>query len=227
MKALYQDDQNASQKALEAAEGASRVDAAEVAAASQALALQPAAVRQSWGSVVAKWVTDGGPALEHLLAMQELLVQVTLPAGQTVAPPPTISLEIPGSSLAQATLVSQFPRVDPRLQGVSFLYTLPARPSLAPGMNLVAHLSVGRNVQGVIVPEPAVVWWQGRAWVYQQTGLTRFIRRAVTPDTPASDGFFVVQGFAPGDKVVVRGAQTLLSEETRPQVPIGGGGDTD
>lgn len=227
VKALYQDNQNASQKALQAAEGASRVDAAEVAAASQGLALQAAAVRQGWGSVVEEWVIEGGSTLEQLLAMQKLLVQVTLPAGQTFVPSQTVSIEIPGAGLANSSLVSQFPRIDPRLQGVSFLYSLPARQSLAPGMNLVAHLRVGRNVQGVIVPESAVVWWQGKAWVYQQTAPNRFIRRTAITETPVSGGFFVVRGFAPGDSVVVRGAQILLSEEYRPQVQSGGGADTD
>ncbi len=226
VKTLYQDDQNASQKALQAAEGASRVDAAEVRAASQELDLQATAVRESWGNVVEKWVTGGGSTLHDVLALREMMVQITLPAGQTAAPQ-TVSLEMPGAIFARARLVSPFPRVDPRLQGTSFLYELPARPSLAPGMNLVAYLSIGRILQGVMVPESAVVWSGGKAWVYQQTGPNRFTRRAVTTDTPASNGFFVAQGFSPGDKVVVRGAQLLLSEEFRPQVPTGGGGDTD
>lgn len=226
MKALFRDDQNASQKALQAAEGASRVDAAEVRAASAELDLQASAVRESWGSVVEKWVTVGGSTLRDVLALRVMLVQITLPAGQTAAPK-TVSLEMPGAAFARATLVSQFPRVDPRLQGTSFLYELPARSGLAPGVNLVAHLSIGRSLQGVMVPEAAVVWSGGKAWVYQQTGPNRFTRRAVMTDTPAGKGYFVAQGFFPGDKVVVGGAQLLLSEEFRPQVPTGGGEDTD
>ena len=226
LSALYVDDQNASQKALQAAEGAARVAAAEVRAASAELDLQGPAVRESWGNVVGKWVTVGGAALNRLLAMQELLVQITLPAGHAAAPQ-TVSLEMPGEVFAPAHLISQFPRVDPRLQGTSFLYELPAHRGLAPGMNLVAHLSIGRIQQGVIVPQAAVVWSEGKAWVYEQTGPNRFTRRAVITDTPASKGFFVARGLSSGDKIVVRGAQLLLSEEFRPKVPAGGGEDTD
>jgi hypothetical protein len=226
LKALFREDQNASQKALQAAEGASRVDAAEARAASAELDLQATAVRESWGSVVEKWLTGGGSTLRDVLDLREMMVQITLPAGQTAAPQ-TVSLEMPGAALARASLVSPFPRVDPRLQGTSFLYELPARPSLAPGLNLVAHLSIGRILKGVMVPEAAVVWSGGKAWVYQQTGPNRFTRRGVTTDTPTGKGFFVAQVFSPGDKVVIGGAQLLLSEEFRPQVPTGGGGDTD
>ena len=225
LSALYHDDQNASQKALQAAEGASRADAAEVRAASAELDLQASAVHENWGSVVEKWVTGGGSSLHDVLDLRVMLVQITLPAGQNAAPK-TVSLEMPGAVFARATMVSQFPRVDPRLQGISLLYELPARPSLAPGLNLVAHLSIGRILQGVIVPESAVVWSEGKAWVYQQTGPNRFTRRAVMTDTPADRGYFVAHDISPGDKVVVGGAQLLLSEEFRPPVPTGGG-DTD
>lgn len=225
VKALFRDDQNASQKALQAAEGASRVDAAEVRAASAELDLQASAVRENWGNVVEKWLTSGGSALRDVLDLRMMLVQITLPAGQTEAPK-TVSLEMPGAVFARANFISLFPRVDPRLQGTSLLYMLPARPGLAPGVNLVAHLSIGRSLQGVIVPDAAVVWWGGKAWMYQLIGPNRFTRRAVTTVAPAGKGFFVAHAFSPGDRVVVGGAQLLLSEEFRPQVSTGGG-DTD
>ena len=41
----------------------------------------------------------------------------------------------------------------------------------------------------------------------------RFDRRPVPLDRPAGNGYVVTRGFAAGDKVVVTGAQTLLSEE--------------
>src|SRR6516162_5891018 len=59
LKALYEDNQNASQKALQSAEGSLRSGQADVQAARQDLALQAAAVRQSWGDVIAEWIIDG------------------------------------------------------------------------------------------------------------------------------------------------------------------------
>lgn len=218
LKALYQDNQNASQKVMQSAQGALRSDQAEAQAAQQDLALEAAALRQSWGAMVAKWVVDDPPPLDRVLDQREFLVQVTLPAGAVSVGPETISLEIPKSSDTQGRFISSFPRVDPRIQGLSFLYVMPNHLGLAPGLNLVARLPVGQLMLGVLVPRRAVVWWQGNAWVYQQTTSARFVRRQVPTDTPLESGVFVSRGFSPGDQIVIRGAQTLLSEEFRSQI---------
>jgi hypothetical protein len=219
LKALYRDNQNASQKALQSAQGTLRSDQADAQAARQGLALEAAALRQSWGDAVAKWVVDDPPPLDRVLDQREFLVQVTLPAGAvSTTAPETISLEIPKSSHAQARLISSFPRVDPRIQGLSFLYVMPNHLGLAPGLNLVARLPVGQLMHGVLVPRRAMVWWQGNAWLYRQTTPGRFARRQVPTDTPLESGVFVSRGFSPGDQIVIRGAQTLLSEEFRSQI---------
>jgi len=54
LKALYEDNQNASQKALQLAQGSLRSNQADALAARQDLALQAAALRQSWGGVIAE-----------------------------------------------------------------------------------------------------------------------------------------------------------------------------
>jgi hypothetical protein len=68
-------------------------------------------------------------------------------------------------------------------------------------------------MKGLIVPTSAVVWSEGRAWVYKQTAPDHFTRCSVSTDVPAERGFFAAQGFSSGDKVVTQGAQALLSEE--------------
>ena len=218
LKALYQDDQNASQKALQSAQGALRTDEAETKAAQQGLALQAAALRQRWGDVIAKWVVDDPVRLDRVFDQREFLVQVTIPLDAVSDAPETISLEIPGSHRTQAKLISAFPRVDPRIQGMSLLYVAHNHLGLAPGLNVVARLPVGRLMHGVLVPQQAVVWWQGNAWVYQQTVLGHFVRRLLPAHTVLPTGLFVSRGFSRGDQIVVRGAQILLSEEFRSQI---------
>jgi hypothetical protein len=214
LKALYQDNQNASQKALEGAQGVLRSNQAETRAAQQDLLLQTAALRQSWGEVIAKWVVDDATPLDRVLEQHDMLVHVTMPPSvATSAAPETISLELPHSGYAQAKLISPFPRVDPRIQGVSFLYVTPSHLGLTPGINLVAHLAVGRPVHGVLVPQQAIVWWQGQAWVYEQVAPGRFIRQEVEASVQVEGEFFVTRGVSSEDRVVVSGAQTLLSAE--------------
>jgi hypothetical protein len=215
LKALYQDNQNGSQKALQLAQGTLRSNQADALAARQDLALQAAALRQSWGGVIAKWMVDDPPPLDRVFNQHDFLVQVTVAAGIASAAPETIRLELPGSGHTQAELISPFPRVDPRIQGTGFLYIAQNHLGLAPGLNLAARLPVGRLMRGVLVPQQAVVWWQGNAWVYQQTIPDRFVRRRVPDEMPLANGGFISEGFSPGDRIVTAGAQALLSEESR------------
>lgn len=227
LKTLFDANQNISEKALQSAQGALETNETEVRAREQQLNLQESVVRQEWGSVAAKWTVEDSPEFQRLLDQREVLVQMTMPSGTTPGAPNTISLEMTGGTNAKASLISIFPKVDPRIQGRSFLYLAQALPGLVPGANLIAHLSVGREMKGLIVPASAVVWSEGKAWIYQQTDSNRFTRRAVTTDTPVEKGFFVTRGFSPGDRVVSQGAQALLSEESLQPGRTGGASDED
>jgi membrane fusion protein, multidrug efflux system len=225
LKTLFEENQNISEKSLQSVEATLRANEADVHAGEQQLTLQESVARQEWGSVASKWAVEGSPELQRILDQTDMLVQMTMPSGITYGAPRTISLEIPGGTRTEANLVSTFPRVDPRIQGRSFLYLAHAQPDLTPGVNLLAHLSVGNPMKGLIVPTSAVVWSEGKAWVYQQTAIDRFTRRAVSTDNSVERGFFVADGFSTGDKLVTRGAQALLSEELL--LHGQGGGETD
>jgi hypothetical protein len=223
-KSLFESEQNISAKVLESSEGSLRALETEQRAAEQQLQLQGAMAEQQWGSVVAKWAMDGSPELDRILSMHEVLIQVTFPFDQNYAAPKTILVEVPGRTRAKATLISTFPRVDPRIQGRSFL-SAPAQPDFTPGVNLVSHLTVGSSTRGVVLPTSAVVWSEGKAWAYLQTAPRQFLRREVATDSPVDAGYFVRNGFSAENKVVTKGAQSLLSEEA---VLEGyGGGESD
>jgi hypothetical protein len=224
-KSLFDSDQNIPAKTLESAEGNLRVLETEQRAAEQQLSLQGSMAEQQWGSVVAKWAMDGSPELDRILGTRETLIQVTLPFDQNYPVPKTLLVEVPGRTRVEATFISAFPRVDPRIQGRSFLYSAPAQPDFTPGVNLVSHFAVGNSTHGVVVPSAAVVWSEGKAWAYLQTGPRQFSRRAVATDSPVDAGYFVKGGFSSTDKVVTRGAQSLLSEEAVLEGYGGGGGD--
>jgi hypothetical protein len=122
---------------------------------------------------------------------------------------------LPGGKRREASFVSLFPRADPRIQGVGLLYRTSAHAGLAPGTNLVACLSVAKKTIGVVVPSSAIVRAEGKSWVYQETAPGRFVRRSVETIQQDGKGFFVREGLSPGEEVVARGAQILLSEEFR------------
>ena len=227
LKVLYAKEQNVSAKALEAAEGTLHNDQTSVALARQDLEFRVAALQQSWGNEIAKWVTGGSTLLKQVLSRQDVLVQLTLTRGDRMSAPREVLLELPNQRRATATLVSRFPRVDPRIQGDSFLYVARGQGALAPGLNLIALLSVGPRLAGVRIPASAVVWLNGDPWVYVQTASDEFTRLAVSTDHPVVGGFFASKGLTPGDRIVSTGAQMLLSDEFHTQTQAGGESDTD
>jgi hypothetical protein len=204
---------------VEAAAAAWRADEAELRAAEAALAAQLGAGRQRWGATIGGWIAGGTAELEALLHQKERLLQITFPPGFPLSSPPTTGTVRTGDGPGVAArFVSPAPRTDPRIQGASFLYAAPAAPALLPGASVVALLPVGPLSSGVVVPEAAVVWWQGRAWVYVEAGPGRYVRREVATEVPVTGGWFVTGGLSAGERIVVRGAQMLLSEEGRAAV---------
>lgn len=221
LKLLYQDERNTSLKALQAAEGTLHSDEATLKVARTALDVVEDNARQQWGATIANWIVAGSAELDALFKQKDLLIQVTFPPDSSVPAPPTALLEMPAGKMVTAKLVSPFPKIDPRIQGPSFLYIVAGQPGLVPGMSLAASLPSGAPLRGIVIPSPALIWSQGKSWVYVQTGSSEFVRREVSTDRPVGNGWFATQGFAPGQSVVVSGAQLLLSEEFRSQIQVG------
>src|SRR5204863_449442 len=69
------------------------------------------------------------------------------------------------------------------------------------------------RLNGVTVPRAGVVRHDGKAWVYVQAGDDSFSRREITLDRPTENGWFIFEGVTGKERLVVGGAQTILSEE--------------
>jgi multidrug efflux pump subunit AcrA (membrane-fusion protein) len=219
---LYGDRQNISAAELQSAEAAFRVDEAGLASADSQLRTTAVAAQQRWGTVLSEALVDATPLFTRLLARQEILLQITLRPGQEVAEPATgASVALNDGSRKPLRFISPATRTDPRIQGASFYFTAPGESGLLPGMSVMAFLTGGPTVEGVVVPASAVVWGEGRAWAYFRTSPDSFARRAVATDMPTRDGSYLVRGLPDNAVVVVQGAQMLFSEELR--APLRGG----
>lgn len=228
LRGLYADDQNVSQKTVEAAEGDLRADQVRQQAAERQLRLQAAVLRQRWGPVVTAWALEDSAELARVLEQREWLVQLTMTPGTIpAAPPESVSLDLPGGGKVPARFVSASPQVDPRIQGLTYLYRCSAASGVSAGASLLARFPAGRAIRGVVVPGSAVVWSEGQAWVYEQLSAAEFARRTIPTGSPVGDGYILAGGFAPGTKIVVRGAQSLLSEELLLEGGAAAPGDTD
>ncbi len=215
-KSLYKDARNVSAAQLQAAQAEFAADQAKSAAARTRLATLTTTATQAWGSVLGRAVADGAPLLARLLDRQDFLVQLTAPPGVRFgAPPASAALERAGQPPARLSLVSPAPRTDPRIQGESFFYLARAQTGLKPGMDVVARLANGTALHGFAAPASAIVWFDGRAWIYLQTGAETFVRRPIAMDKRTADGDVFVGALPASAQAVVKGGQLLLSEELR------------
>ena len=219
-KVLHRDQQNISTAQLQDAEGSFTVDRALLATARSRLATVSATARQDWGSVIGAAVIDHAPPIADLIERRDYLVKVTLPSGAVAAPPESAIIRMSGGPGIPLDFISAATSTDPRFQGVSYFYKVPAESGLLPGLHVEVALIVKAVEGGLVVPEEAVVWLQGKAWIYLRTGETSFERREIVPDRLAPEGGYIVTSLPAHAQIVVRGAQMLLSEEFRSQAPI-------
>jgi hypothetical protein len=197
-------------------------DQAAVAAAESQVRTLSATAYQEWGPVLGKSFVERSETITRLIERQDFLLQVTLPPGTTMPRPPAeAAIETGKATHAAIAFVSLATRTDPKIQSVSFFYTAPAESGVLPGMNVLAHLPTGTTVDGVRVPEAAIVWWQDRAWVYRRTDDNTFARIEIATELPAPGGRFAVKDLPHNAEIVTRGAQLLLSEEFRAQIQVG------
>ncbi len=209
IKALFGQNQNASLQALESAEAAVKRDQ---------LSLETARVRllATVGRTVAE--RKDLPALvQSLASLNAALVRIDLLPGQSWEPvagvrvAPLTSIE----KSSEADFVGAAPSADVQSQGLAFLFLLRTNPP-APGTAMVGQLPVsGERVKGWQIPRSALVRHEGAAWVYEQTADESFERVLVSLKRPLTDGWLVTDGLSATNRLVITGAQTLLSEQLK------------
>ena len=166
------------------------------------------------GEIVAE-----GQTLLELADRSRPVVRLTWPSAG--APPASVRL-VPGAHGVEADLIGPAPEADPLTRQPVYLYRARGSwPGAVPGTLVDAMTPGGTTTPGVLVPDRAVVQWEGLAWVYLQREPGHYVRVRVPTDRPAGAGWIAGAPLEPGDSVVVTGAQELLSEEFRARVTVG------
>ena len=144
--------------------------------------------KSAGGAVYAPVTTD----FEDVAALQGTVDRWTsLYAATSEMHEPAAFAEVPPQSARVAlAYVSPATRTDPRIQGLSFFYTVPGDSGFLPGMSMLAFLASDRSITGLSVPEDAVVHWQGAAWIYRAVGPDAFARHRLKADPPMSADAF-------------------------------------
>jgi len=206
---------NASQRALQTAEAAAARDEVQVQAARLRLV-------STWGKGLAERA-DLAVVARALSSRENALVEIDLPAGEPLTDAP-IGARLEGLSatakIDTATFVGPAPAVDAQMQGPGLLFLVSTNAGwLVPGTALTGYLQFpGEAQSGLVLPQAALVQYNGANWVYRQVGEVTFERVQVNLGQSLAGGWFLPKGLSSQDKVVVVGAGQLLSEELKEQI---------
>ena len=216
-KHLHEDQGNLSAKEFEAAEAAWRADQAAAAAAQSALRSAKITALQQWGAVLAGWLSQRGAEYRRVERGEDVLLRVAVPGQGLPQAPTSAFVGLSGGRWMTATFVSSTSQVSSEFQSAGYLFVIRKGAGLLPGMNVNVLLpAAGPDAESVDLPPTAVLHWQGRTWIYLQTGSGAFSRRAIPSDAPDGAGGYLAPDLPIGQAVVVQGAAALLSEEFKP-----------
>ena len=157
--------------------------------------------------------------LEDLLAGKRALVRLSVARDVSMEGVPVAAhLKAMGRELKPLSGASIFPArsVDPAFQTQSFLAIMNSGDApLAVGAMLTGSFDLkGEPREGVLVPASAVVFYMGKAWIYQEEKEEEFERVEIATNTPVDGGWFLDKDALETHPVVTKGAQSILSKET-------------
>lgn len=200
-----------------------QADQAELHASSYRLQAIVAASRLQWGERLTDWFTQSSdfeikPYLQH----RRQLLTVVLPHGVTARKPPQrVWVDDHGNrpQAVAAELIAVAPQVDPLSLGQRAFYRLEQR-QLPIGAQLTAWISDDESsIDTVAIPESALVWHLGQPWVFIKDSHGEFKRQLLTTFSPIGNGLLSTTALSNGQIIVRSGAQTLLSQELKHQIP--------
>lgn len=184
-------------------------------------------VSPSEGTVVENMAQPGesveaGTPLLRTSRLDRLVARIDLPVGEALPVGAVTARIVPAGLEHEILIADRFAPAsvtDPKAPGQAFLFRMrESRFGLRPGLAVTAYIPTAPSKRsGVTVPTSAVVRLSGKAYVYVQNASEQFIRKEIRTDTPVASGYFVANQLAPGARLVVTGAQTLLSEEFKPE----------
>lgn len=211
---LFDGKHTVSEQTLQDSRAAMLTSQAKSQSAEANLAGIEAMLRQQFGNTLEREATSPhSTVVDRLAAGKASVVRISL--ARDTRPPERISLNGPGNDAVTALKLSASPQSDTIVQGRPFFYL--ADKALPTGTRLSAEIPLADDRPGLLIPVDAILWYGGQRWVYVRKGAGSFQRRLVPEDAFSSrDGLIVAGGFEPGEEIVVRGAQLLLSEELRP-----------
>ena len=204
---LASQDQSASQRSVEAARAQAQSDNARAQLAARRVGLEfgPGLGRLGRGGVSA--------LVGDVAAGRAALVRIDI-AGMTLQPGNIVRIG-EGDNALSVRILGPAASTDMKLQSAGVLAVVRgiAAHGLLAGRILPASADSGALQTGVLVPRDAIVRYQGALWIYVQKPDQAFDRVELINAIAIADGWFVSSGLAPGTRVAIAGAGSLMAIE--------------
>lgn len=223
LKVLHKEAGNISARELQLAKSKRDEDKARIQAIDVELQNIKDNMIQKWNTEISELALKIDSVIfERLIKREEYIILVSLKAEQQLNLDTAfvfVNREDDRRNARKAYFISDAPFSDNTLQGETYFFRTHG-DKLRVGMRLYVWLpNTGFTGKGVNIPAEAIVWYAGKPWAYVQVDEEHFSRRNLLNPIQASDSWLVTENFKVGDKIVVSGAQTLLSEEFKYAIP--------
>ena len=222
LRVLHQNAANISDRQFQIAKAKWLSDTARAEKSAQKMENLRSEAAQIWGDHIIDATISNTEIFEKLKSGGSMLLLITLSANQHL-PPGTMTITIRRSGNMtheqQAFYISSAPYTQHLLQGETYYFST-QRGELRTGMHLDVWIPLAdTSIQGIAIPESAVIWYVDRPWVYIQRDGETFFRLPLDKHAKTKAGWFVEEGIKSTDHIVTRGSQMLLSEEFRWSIP--------
>jgi hypothetical protein len=216
---------NTSKKNVEAAQAQFLADSVKLQGLTHSAQLQ-------WGEAFRSDPAQRAEFIKQVTSHEVALIRVeVLPGDARAELPKRARIAVLGreTEIITSHVIIPATTTDVKTQAQGFILRVDKPPfTLRPGMALTAWLELPEPPRsGYAVPRSAVLRHDGRTWVYVQEEEEKYVRTAITLDSPleGDQGWFITEagGLSADDVVVTTGAASLLSEELKAQ----GGGEPD
>lgn len=174
-----------------------------------------------WGSKISEWLLNEDSENFKKLANQRLSLVRLFMREVSLYQLDISTVEVAPVALPNKKITARYigdaPNVELGTGGIDKFFITNSK--IPAGTRVVASLSANlEDTAGVFIPDEAVIWHSGKPWVFKKFSDGIFARVEIEAIVDLGTGWFEVEVLVPGDKIVVSGAQLLLSEELKYQI---------
>ena len=175
-------------------------------------------ISQEWGKPFKELLTNPKKALlKNIFNSETKLLKITIANDKIKKLPPqelmVFSLNQPEIKY-KANFISKAPVSNQDIQGRSYFY-LTSNNDLMMGSKINSYIELVKDnpVKKFFIPKSAIVWNNGKPWIYKESSKNSFLRQPLFKMEEVKDGWVVQFENIPPRAIVTNGAQLLLSEE--------------